>query len=115
MMLLAVAMTYFSFTNAELAKTCDFGPRAEDLPIERQFDGGRCLGFIQSTVNLYTSLSMNREDLADLCVPESASIDQLRLVFVKYSNDHPEMLNEEAIVGLVYGLMAAWPCENTTP
>jgi hypothetical protein len=47
----------------------------------------------------------------DLCIPDSVTHSQMRLVVIKYMKDHPTQLNSHAGLLVVAALKDAWVCQ----
>jgi|ERR1700687_2112165 len=47
----------------------------------------------------------------DLCIPDSVTPTQTRLVVIKYMKDHPTQLNTHAALLVIAALKDAWGCQ----
>jgi ATP-dependent DNA ligase len=69
---------------------------------------GHCAGVIEAlmvTSRLYS-------DGTKFCSPENASTSQGPKVLVKFLDEHPQALNEQAIILVLMAFKVAWPCSK---
>jgi hypothetical protein len=45
------------------------------------------------------------------CIPNDVNLDQLRKIFIKFANEHPEDLHSNAGSVVINALFKAFPCE----
>jgi hypothetical protein len=93
------------FTGMELLNMCTTEAEGQDVV---------CMGYL---LGLNDAMNFNNAKLEApqriYCVPpESVTSWQIQLVVIKYLEDHPEKLHEEAVVGVMDALTKAFPCEN---
>lgn len=87
-----------ALTGDELVQYCE-ASRAD-------FDKGFCAGFVTSAWNDFLSVREQRYT----CDPPDATIEQATQVVQKYLADHPDELNEKALVLIFDALDDAFPC-----
>ncbi len=46
------------------------------------------------------------------CMPNGVTLEQVTKVFIKYANDHPELLHKDASIILLAAFKQAFPCTN---
>jgi len=68
---------------------------------------GRCLGTIETILGLHSVLS----GPARFCRPATVSLEQGRLVVVKYGDLHPELLHLPFAKLAIAAFREVWPCE----
>jgi len=49
---------------------------------------------------------------SNVCIPDSVTNDQIRLVVVKWMKDHPELLNMHAAHLTFAAITSTWPCSS---
>ena len=87
-------------TGNELLKFCE----SKDLA-----EWGFCSGFIWGAADGH---QLTSDESASFCSPEDEPSDQMGLVVVKYLREHPEKLNELAVILVAVALIEAWPCDG---
>lgn len=100
-------------TSSEFLYFCD-----HDMPstMEASLVHGYCLGFIAGWRGAETLLARHPDlegtgiQLVPYCVPDAATTDQLRLVWLRYLEMHPEELHETPIFTFISSLRDAFPC-----
>lgn len=72
-----------------------------------------CFGYILGVVDMHNALNSVLSSPRDntYCIPDNASAAQLAKVVVKYGNDHPEEMNEAALLILSNAFVRAFPCK----
>lgn len=78
---------------------------------------GYISGYTQAVDELENAVDMNLKPIAKhkyLCLPVGAEIsaDELVLVFLKYTDDHPEQLHADASMVLHNAMVLAYPCNK---
>ena len=74
-----------------------------------------CRGFIAGAVLYHDAVSDRKQLKPLICYPESATIHDGRLAFVKWAeanSDNQKMMQEVPVVGLVRALAAKYPCAS---
>lgn len=86
-----------------------------DKPVEVGF----CAGFMTAAHEMLgvwragdEALSRSHYTLAEACIPPEATKGQLVKVFLKYLDDHPELLHERAILLYLTAMQKAFPCKK---
>ena len=109
-MLIFVLLTTL-FTANDLKQQC-----ASTLPTDRSFCLGYLTGFEHavSYTTAVTTAIVDRavEDYQGIigCNTEGVTIEQMRLVFLKYVENHPEQLHLPAYYVLSKAMLSAFPC-----
>lgn len=72
-----------------------------------------CIGYLKgfSEMHTYSTVTGGHEFF---CVPETVSVRQMQLVFLKYAENHPEELHNIGSIVLLNSLTNAFPCVNAT-
>ncbi len=79
--------------------------------MEAIMDKAKSRAYLQGMLDLYVVLSHRDPELKIYCVPdEGISIGQAKDIVVKWLNEHPERLKEEARILVLYALKEAFPC-----
>ena len=73
---------------------------------------GYCLGYLSGLVVSNQLFKEVGRGAPFFCPPEWVNPSQARLVFLKYMNDHPEKLQEDAGSMVMVSLMVAFPCDS---
>lgn len=71
--------------------------------------GGICMGYVNAAINAYLTFS---KESNLFCVPERVTVAQEVKMFVQYVDQHPEITHEHAEVGIIPGVLAAFPCKK---
>lgn len=121
----------FGYTVDELRKFCNAAIRCDDNPGACKgavmADMSACYAYIEGfmtgqaiAMGKVIALGTEEKDLSYVearrrymkyCLPETVTHDQIVRVFVKYINDHPEKLHEQAGNMLHAALQEAFPCK----
>lgn len=99
---------FLAVTAATLASAPAAAETAYELYLDCQaetgsFRNGYCLGFVAG-VGAFAPYN---------CPPQTPQVRQIIMIFKNWAARHPEMLHEEASLGVATALYAAFPC--TTP
>jgi hypothetical protein len=70
-----------------------------------------CLGYIVGVVDMRNALNAVSKDTSPFCVPDDASTTQLAKVVVKYGTDHPEQLNQPALLFISEAFTQSFRCK----
>jgi len=105
-------------TMNDLSKACkvvyDIGERkfAPQVASEKSFDWGFCTGYISAAFQAGITGDTLHGTL--FCTDSGASItlEQLAKVFLKYSEEHPAKLHENAFQHVALSFMEAFPCRR---
>lgn len=115
----AVALVGMSFgatqahagTGNEMAESC----RAflnEKTPSSQYFNAGICAGFVTGVTDTLVLARISSPATIAICIPrEGFTMGQAARVLLKYFDDHPETLNENASMLAVTAYRAAYPCK----
>lgn len=89
------------------------GGNAEALVNDCDKTGPYCLGYILGVVDMHSALNAAVPNTKDnnYCVPDNATATQLAKVVVKFGKEHPEELNEAALVMVFNAFVRAFPCK----
>src|SRR5439155_26781923 len=72
---------------------------------------GYCLGYFWAVIR-WNETGRTR---SSLCVRQRVTVDELRKVFLKYMNDYPEKLDEDADLMVWEALMGPFACKDSLP
>jgi hypothetical protein len=73
---------------------------------------GFCLGYLSGLMVLNQLYQDMERGKPFFCAPGWVSPGQARLVFLKYMEEHPEKLHEDAGSMVMVSLMVTFPCES---
>ena len=95
------------YTVGGLEKACRSVDRAteEALP---NLETGYCIGFIQGARGMMDI--MNLRAPSNTCIPAKVTDEDIRLVFLAWVEQHPEIHDRSTLVGLTAALREAYPC-----
>jgi len=76
-----------------------------------------CLGFVMGVQQGFRLGEMTVDDRKPaaarrICVPDTASAEQLALVVLKWLREHPERLHEDAAISAMYAFFDAFRCRQ---
>jgi len=80
----------------------------KEKPTESQWKQGICVGQIQALYLL--AFSDHLAPKGKYCPPDGVTINQARLVVIKYIEDKPEQLHLPFLSLAIDALRKAWPC-----
>jgi hypothetical protein len=96
----------------ELIKECSEAVRGADgLQINSHYDAGYCLGLTQGVRQ--TMRLLNEDIPPDLrtCFPDGITNGQGMRIVLKYLQDHPARLQEQAVYLVFLAYKTAYPCK----
>lgn len=99
----------FGITGSELLRNCkgDY-PAPLNYVVEMQ-----CMGYVSGVLD---GIQLNTKICPEskfICSPdEGLTVEQLTKIVIKYLEEHPEDLQEEAKVLVIIALAKAFPCKN---
>ena len=102
-------------TGAQVMNGCrdDVRKMDGDQPKGDRFDIGYCSGMVQGArVAIDYHQYLLNTDAMGVCIPSDVKAGQLVRVFLKYLDDHPEELHEEAVGLMVLSWRIAFSCDN---
>jgi hypothetical protein len=71
----------------------------------------RAMGYIQGLLDAYTVFSTRDQSLNIYCMPlTGVSSSKARKVIIKWLEEHPQRLNEQARILVFHALLQAYPC-----
>ncbi len=70
-----------------------------------------CQGLIRTATEMHHLVALTRPGSALYCLPTNVNLDQLRLIYVKWASDNPEVLHTAAAWGVAAALTDHFPCE----
>jgi len=128
----AVMSEAFGYTADELRTLCNAAIKCDDDPKacdSEQFAGrGACHAYVRGFLSglaaalaHVTTLGTKEKEISyfearrkymKYCPSETATLSQIPRIFIKYINDHPEKLNDQASNILLAALQKAFPCEE---
>lgn len=71
-----------------------------------------CLGWMAGVNNYQGALEESKNMKQLYCVPGGAQIEDVRRIFVKYCDEHPEVRPYRAASALIVSLVHAYPCDK---
>jgi hypothetical protein len=72
----------------------------------------RCIGYLDGVMDSAVVLSIAHPEARPFCLPETGiSLDQARLIFIKWAKDHPDQLHTAARISVAIALGTAFPCK----
>lgn len=83
-----------------------------EVPAKDAKDLGFCFGYIWAVVDSVTLVSADGKGKPSLCVPEDVTSTQAAKIVIKYGNDHPEELNQLAMVVIPEAVRKSFPCKQ---
>lgn len=99
----------------ELVNNCaaveHFDPQSKTVPSKDASGFSFCLGYIVGVVDMRNALNAGSPDTSKFCVPDDASTTQLAKVVVKYGTDHPEQLNQPALLFISEAFAQSFRCK----
>jgi hypothetical protein len=99
-------------TANDLVRMCqDRSPRSLQHNSADAVGYGFCLGLFNGLIasNVYTKELKLGQPL--FCATSDVFPDEARKVFLRWMNDHPEQLHEDALSVAIVSLRKAFPCE----
>jgi hypothetical protein len=99
-------------TGNEMAGNCRAFLK-EKIPNSQYFDAGICAGFVNGVTDTLSIARMASPETIGICIPgEGFTMGQAARVLLKYFDDHPETLNENASLLALKAYRAAYPCKD---
>lgn len=99
---------------AEFVKMCDHSGHQPTTTSEAM-DEAFCIGFFRGYLDAKQfSTIAHKRNTEMFCEPDGVNGEQLRKIFLKWMNDHPESLHEDSDLMLLASLMRAFPCKEIT-
>jgi len=95
------------YTAREFVQMCEQVDREDNNTLEANHSG-YCLGYFWAVIR-WNETGRTR---SSLCVPQRVTVDELRKVFLKYMNDYPEKLHEDADLMVWEALMGPFACKD---
>ncbi|CRM39151.1 hypothetical protein BK634_03320 [Pseudomonas chlororaphis] len=97
-------------TGNEMAENCRAFLK-EKTPRERYFNAGVCAGFVNGVTDTLVLARIASPETIAICIPrEGFTMGQAARVLLKYLDDHPETLHENASMLALQAYRAAYPC-----
>ena len=75
----------------------------------------RCWGFMRAVQALSTFSNDGADSVLNTCIPTESTLSQLVRVVVRYGQQHPEKLHQDAGDFAVNALVNAFPCQRSGP
>lgn len=76
------------------------------------FDTGYCLGVIGTVGDLITSINHDLGPNLQICIPAGVKNGQIARILVKYLEQNPEKLHNNATTLTIMATQRAYPCEK---
>jgi len=112
----ASAQYAFSMLADTLADSCRASARVDDggatAPVKDIIVAQRCVGYLMGVLDGFEMVRASKEmDPAHtICMPEGVRDQQVVRIFMKYVNDHPDVLNKSAPAVVWLAMHQAYPC-----
>lgn len=112
----ASAQYAFSMLADTLADSCRVSARIDDggatAPVKDIIIAERCVGYLMGVLDGFEMVRATKEmDPAHtICMPDGVKGPQAVRIFLKYINDHPEVLNKSAPAVVWLAMHQAYPC-----
>lgn len=74
-----------------------------------------CLAYLDGVVDYHDAISTHEELKPLICYPETATLEQGVLYFIRWvegQNGAEDVMAEVPVIGVVRALADAWPCES---
>ena len=101
-------------SSADLLQRCKLAVQAADkvgmLDAVDFAEAANCHGYLGGVGDALSATYGGMESPV-LCVPAQAGSLQLARVFVKWGDEHPELLHEDMLSGTLRALSLAFPCQ----
>lgn len=96
-------------TTEDLYSLCSVAPDHPDFVASIY----ACKGYVAGAVDYHDGVSDRKNLKRLICYPDKTTLKEGREAFVAWANskkDDPEMMQEQAVVGLVRALATRYPC-----
>ncbi|MBK5436655.1 hypothetical protein HX819_27700 [Pseudomonas sp. D6002] len=98
-------------TGNQMAENCRAFLK-EKIPSDRYFNAGVCAGFVNGVTDTLVLARIASPETIAICIPrEGFTMGQAAKVLLKYFDDHPESLHENASMLAIQAYKAAYPCK----
>jgi hypothetical protein len=87
--------------------------RGNEIKIPRDIDAAMCFGYVSGVMDLIYLVDDADKSLLSVCAPEGTSVEQLVQIFVNFARSRPEKWHEQARLGMMASLWAAFPCRKS--
>ena len=95
-------------TTSDLATVCSTG---EDYYMHKEAEAF-CLGFVTGAMHFYGALVPKLKKGPVICSDHEIPRTEIRDVFLKWIEKHPDHSGDAPIDGLLRAAAAKWPCEK---
>src|SRR5206468_11409803 len=98
-------------TAAELVDYCAAADRdlsSQSVDKLTSLRAGYCLGYLGGILQSYNAYPLVKPRL---CLPAGVNVGEMRKIFMKYINEHPEQLHLFARDVVLWSWEAAFPCD----
>jgi hypothetical protein len=102
-----VGQCFAQVTGNEILKDCQVNLHNPNSTMIDAQNIAFCQGFLWAIQRVGYDLT----EPYRFCRPDEGTLKQGSLVLLKYLNDHPEQLHEDAVLLAVRAFRAAWPCQ----
>ena len=109
-----VAIEILALATSANAELLNANATANDMLTSCQSPNDRdrwdCLNFMLGVAQTHEFMVDTRFVPRLYCTPEAGTFDQMRRVFVKWAEDHPQYLHQKAAPAFIAALKDAFPC-----
>lgn len=96
----------------DLLSDCNTAIRALDKKANADYDVGYCLGIVQGVLGTASMLRETAPKYMRVCLPKSGVKGQQAIrVTVKFLEENPKLLNDDASMLVLLALTDAFPCQ----
>ncbi|WP_421800798.1 Rap1a/Tai family immunity protein [Granulicella sibirica] len=118
--MLPIVLTFVLFADPQWTPVILYGPSTFDLTETCRTSAHpddasqfiRCANYIMGVVDAQAEGPTEKNPLNRYCLNNGITTVQLSKVFVKYSDDHPEMMNKATPFVLARAFAKAFPCSR---
>lgn len=98
-------------TGNDFITPCKDYIREGGLTPDQSFNAGMCAGVIKGVRMSLFYLGITTPQMSTACIPASITDGQITRIFLKFLDNYPEQLHNDATVLLITSLKAAFPCK----
>ena len=105
-----VADEYKYYSGVELLRGCKLSIKwteGEKLGYDDASKASVCVGYVQGVLDTYAGF---HKESQLFCMPNGVTTYQVMRILIKYLNENPEMLHDDAMFLILSGLRNVYPC-----